>query len=108
MSLFSPSTYCPFCRSHDVVPRSVGLKLFGTLGLLAGAAGVLRISIKRLPAGTVSLPGIALSGIAAAVLAALNAGALGCEIGTKAGAQLDRMLLGNRFCRSCKRSFICL
>ena len=74
MSLFSSSTFCPFCRSHDVVPRSVGLKLFGTLGLLAGTASVLRASIKHLPAGTVSLPGVALSGIAAAVLAALNAG----------------------------------
>lgn len=108
MSLFSSSTFCPFCRSHDVVPRSVGLKLFGTLGLLAGTASVLRASIKHLPAGTVSLPGVALSGIAATVLAALNAGALGCEVGSKAGAQLDRMLLGNRFCQTCKRSFICL
>lgn len=91
-----------------MIPRASGLKLFGAIGLLAGAAGVLKISLKHLPEGTASLPDLTLSGIAVAVLAALNAGAMGCELGTKAGAQLDHMLLGNRFCRNCKRGYISL
>lgn len=101
-------TTCPFCQSHEVVPRTMGLKLFGAIGLLAGAAGALKTSLKHLPTGGTSLPDLALSKVAVAVLAALSASAVGCELGCKAGAQLDRMLLGNRFCTNCKRSFICL
>lgn len=103
--------FCPYCQSRDVVPRAMGLKIFGAIGIAVGAAGAFKASLKALQvlqSGSVALPGIALTGIASAVLTAMSASALGCEIGTKAGAQLDRMLLGNRFCRSCKRSFIYL
>ena len=103
--------FCPYCQSRDVVPRATGLKIFGAIGIVVGAAGAFKASLKALQVlqnGNVALPGIALTCIASAVLTAMSASALGCEIGTKAGAQLDRMLLGNRFCQTCKRSFICV
>lgn len=102
----NPSPFCPFCNSLRVVPRAVGLKTYGALGMLVGAAGALHAALSRLPAGAVSTPGLALSGIAAAVLAALSASALGCQIGAKAGAQLDGLLFGNRFCMDCKSCFV--
>ena len=101
----NPPHTCPFCRSPNVIPRSTGHKVFGTIGILAGAAGAIHASIKHIPKGSLSLPGIALSLITSAVLSALSASALGCRIGSKAGTELDDMLLGNRFCQSCKRSF---
>ena len=91
--------FCPYCQSRDVVPRATGLKIFGAIGIVVGAAGAFKASLKALQvlrSGSVALPGIALTGIASAVLTAMSASALGCEIGTKAGAQLDRMLLGKQ------------
>lgn len=99
---------CPFCHSHKVVPSTTGHKVLGTIGIIAGAAGAIHTTLNRPPKGNLSLPGIALSAIAAAALSALSASAIGCRIGTKAGAQIDDMLLGNRYCQSCKRSFICV
>ncbi len=104
----NPTPFCPFCRSHEVVPCSTGYKIFGAIGLLAGAAGAIHAALKQPSSGTLPLPDIALSSLAGAALAALSASALGCRIGTKAGAQLDDMLLGNRVCLNCKHRFSCL
>jgi hypothetical protein len=101
----NPFPICPFCRSPNVVTRATGLKVLGSIGILVGAAGALHAALKQLPKGSFALPSLALTAIAAGVLSALRAGAVGCRIGTKAGSQLDEMLLGNRYCLHCKRSF---
>jgi len=99
------SLLCPFCRSPKVAPHAIGHKVFGYIGILAGATGAIHSALKHLPKGSFTLPGIALSAVAAAALSALSASALGCRIGSKAGSQLDDMLFGNRFCMNCKRAF---
>lgn len=103
----NPSLTCPFCRSPNVVPHALGHKVFGCIGILAGATGALHTALKHLPKDSFKLPSLALSAIAAGALSALSASALGCRVGSKAGAQLDDILFGNRFCQSCKRAFCC-
>lgn len=56
--------FCPYCQSRDVVPRATGLKIFGAIGIVVGAAGAFKASLKALQvlqSGSVALPGIALT-----------------------------------------------
>jgi hypothetical protein len=75
----------------------------GVLWVLQEAFTPRSKGLQLLQSGSIALVArIAFTGIASAVVAAMSASAMGCEIGTKAGAQIDLMLLDNRFCRNCK------
>lgn len=101
---------CPRCGSSMIESRNYATKAGCAIGTLAGIgtslAGNLRSTRMGLTIGMRSGPlGMALGGVAGAILDALSAGAAGCATGMTLGQIIDRTILNNQKCHRCGHNF---
>jgi len=101
---------CPFCEHAEVTPRTPATYVCAVLGCAVGAAGGFHasnkgLSIASLPSTSLASAGFAFNGVAGAVVAAMTAAAIGCDLGAKAGAKIDLVLFDNYRCSACGKTF---
>lgn len=101
---------CPQCQSMQTEPRHIARRIGGAVGAAAGATSGVAVTLSGAEVGAaVGLMGgpigLACGGIAGAILAGLVAGAAGCATGAACGQAIDHMVLDNRRCLTCGRTF---
>ncbi|MGD7152626.1 hypothetical protein [Ralstonia pseudosolanacearum] len=101
---------CPQCQSTQTEPRHIARRIGGAVGAAAGVTSGVAVTLSGAEIGAaVGLMGgpigLACCGIADAILAGLVAGAAGCATGAACGQAIDHMVLDNRRCLACGRTF---
>lgn len=101
---------CPFCHSAEITIKAPVQKSYAAIGCIVGATGGFNAALKRLHVGRaltahVGPTSLAFNGVAGAVIAAMTAAAIGCELGAKSGAKIDLVLFDNYRCCACGKTF---
>jgi hypothetical protein len=107
-SMFSPK--CPRCGSDHIDSKNTARKAGGTIGLIAGAPAGASTALVGAETGAligaVAGPvGIAMGGVIGAILGGFAGASLGCTSGAKVGELIDRNVLDNFHCLTCRHVF---